>query len=120
MSNDVSSGRASLLAGTAAATLVREEVAHFLAAPMVYLHRFVKHIGSGESISAEQVGIALEELERVQRLVTSLRAVPRFPVSRQPVRLLDALNRVRRDNISPKVAIDIDVAADFSIMVDPV
>ena len=77
----------SVLGAHAAVTLVREELAHTLSAPVLFLDRVVRELEAGRAVGAEQLEIAREEVARLEKLVVSLREVPEVRAAPRPVDL---------------------------------
>jgi len=114
-------GATGALAATAAATLVREELAHRLAAPMSFFQMLVKQLDRGNTIAVEQVDIAKEELARLQSLVSSLRSGPALCINRTCVALAGVLRSACKDvhASSPALArTAIEVPEDVLVSVD--
>lgn len=109
------------LAATAAATLVREELAHRLAGPMSFFQMLVKQLERGNTIAVEQVDIAKEELGRLQSLVSSMRSGPAMSINTKSVALAAILRSACKDVRASSSSVEemtIEVADDVLVSVD--
>jgi hypothetical protein len=93
----IAGGPTALLAADAAVTLVREELAHALAAPIAFFRMIVQELEDGRTLSAENLEIAREEVDRIQKLITSLRGSPGIRVAPCALRLAKGLRAACRD-----------------------
>jgi hypothetical protein len=100
------------LAAEAAVTLVREELAHTLSAPVAYFRMLVGELEAGRPLTAEHIEIAREEADRIQRLVASLRASPSIRVTPGPLSLVKGLRAACRDLERGSLGAGVDVVLD--------
>src|ERR1700704_1407730 len=91
------SGPTGQLAAHAAVALVREELAHALSSPVSFLRMIVTELEEGKVPGAGQLEVAREEVDRLHRLVASLRALPGIRVVPAPQRLAVAVVAAVRD-----------------------
>jgi hypothetical protein len=112
-------GPTGALAAHAAAALIREELAHALAAPTSFLSLLVCELEAGREISSENLGIAREEITRLRRLVSSLRAMPNIRVAPGAVRLAPAVRAASREvsEVATRTGIEAIVVVDANIVV---
>jgi hypothetical protein len=111
-------GPTALLAADAAVTLVREELAHAVAVSIAFFHMILMELEAGRTPCAENLTLAREEVDRMRKLIASLRGSPGIRVAPGRLRLMKGLRAACRDlERSPRASIEVILDVPESIVV---
>jgi signal transduction histidine kinase len=97
-----------------------EEVRHEVGDSINYFRFLLERAGEGNAPSAKDLEMGHQEIERLQRMIASLRRVGRAPLVRVPVRLLGPLEwalGLLRDRTRER-PVEVDVPSDLVVMAD--
>jgi signal transduction histidine kinase len=103
--------------------LMGAQVAHEIAHPINYFRGLVDELERGRLPSPDDVLTAREELDRLGRMLTSLRRLERPALNPRPLQLRASVRRVaeilREQLLRSEAALEIDVADDLFVIADP-
>jgi signal transduction histidine kinase len=97
------------------------EVAHEVRYPINYFRSVFQRTPEGATLSADEMDVGCEEVERLERLVAGLRRLVGYNVERRTVSLLELTTHaeiVLRDALGGR-ALRVDVPVDVSLRCDP-
>jgi len=103
--------------------LMGAQIAHEIAHPVNYFRGLVDEVDRGRLPSSDDVLTAREELDRLGRMLTSLRRLERPSLNLRPLQLRSSVRRVadtlREQLARSEAALEIDVADDLFVTADP-
>jgi len=106
-----------------ALAMLSAEISHEIAYPLNFFRHLLRQGGSGRSIDSEDVEIGREEIERLERMLLSLRRLSLPPPKLEPVPVLPrarrALDLIRDQLQDRRLSCSIDVPPELTLLAEP-
>jgi signal transduction histidine kinase len=100
---------------------VAAEIAHEIRYPLNYFRTLFDRSAKNTRLTADDVDVGLEEVDRLERLVSGLKRMVAHRIERQPTRVVELCARVEallRDSLG-RARLELDVAANATLSCDP-
>lgn len=101
--------------------LLSAEVCHEVAYSLHYFRYLLRPVNAGHALGEKDVALGRDEVDRLERLLSSLRRVEVAPLARVEVRLLDpaerALGLLRDESRGRRV--EVEISRGLTVMADP-
>jgi|GEM_PF-1087644 len=106
-----------------ALAMLSAEISHEISYPLNFFRHLLRQGGAGRSIDSEDVEIGREEIERLERMLLSLRRLSLPPPKLEPVPVLPrarrALDLIRDQVQDGRLSCTIDVAPELTLLAEP-
>ncbi|NVJ25525.1 sensor histidine kinase [Myxococcus sp. AM011] len=106
-----------------ALALLSAEISHEMAYPLNFFRHLLRQGGKGKSLDGEDIDIGQEEIERLERMLISLRRLSLPPPKLEPVLVLPrvrrALDLIRDQMQEARVVASVDVAPELTLLAEP-
>lgn len=100
---------------------VAAEIAHEIRYPLNYFRSLFDRSAKSSRLTADDVDVGLEEVDRLERLVAGLKRMVAHRIERQPTRVAELCLRVEallRDSLG-RVRVELELGADATLSCDP-